>query len=121
MTEQEKQQHPHHKTLGGYLKTRTREEEKTCWDTWWRARNKIEQEVIVRMPNFNPVKFKEFTGIDTSSVSYAYLESRPEERERALLIETILEHEGLNLTFGQVREILAIVQRNEEKPKPKEI
>ena len=60
MTEEEKLQHPEHKTTGGYLKTYTY---KQAWSNLWKKLNKDEKQAIKDLPNFNKKVFKEITGL----------------------------------------------------------
>lgn len=60
MTEEEKKDYPDYKTTGGYLKKYTLKE--AC-DIWWNKLSEDEKEIIKTIPNFNPDKFYEITGI----------------------------------------------------------
>ena len=60
MTKEEKQQHPEHKTTGGYLKTYTY---KQAWADLWKKLNKDEKQAIKDLPNFDKEVFKKITGL----------------------------------------------------------
>ena len=60
MSEEEKKQYPEHKTLGGYLKTF---DYKEACRNMWNVLTDREKRIIKEIPNFNPVKFEEITGI----------------------------------------------------------
>ena len=60
MTDEEKKQHPEHETTGGYLKVL---DESECCQIWWNGLSDKEKEVIKEIPNFDPDKFYEITGI----------------------------------------------------------
>jgi len=64
MTDEEKEQHPEYETTGGYLKELDTSE---CGQIWWNALNDREREVIKAIPNFDPVIFKQITGIQIES------------------------------------------------------
>ena len=57
MTELEKKQHPESYTTGGYLKVRDTNIE------WWNNLTDKEKDIIKSIPNFDPDKFFEITGI----------------------------------------------------------
>lgn len=61
MSEKEKEIHPEHETLGGYLKEYTYKE---MWQNTWKRLTKEEKEIIMQIPNFNKDIFKEITGIE---------------------------------------------------------
>ena len=61
MTDEEKALHPEHETTGGYLKKLDNSE---CAVKWWRNLTDEEKAVIMAIPNFDKVIFKEVTGID---------------------------------------------------------
>ena len=62
MAEEEKEQHPHYKTTGGYLKKYTYKE---AWKNTWKELTKEERNIIMtELPNFDKDIFKEITGID---------------------------------------------------------
>jgi hypothetical protein len=60
-TEEEKEADTDKALIGGYLKTYTYKE--ACRN-WWDTKTEKDKEIIKTMPNFNPAKFKEITGID---------------------------------------------------------
>ena len=60
MTEEEKSEHPTYKTTGGYLKTLDNLERR---QEWWDKLNDEDKETIKALPNFDPIIFKECTGI----------------------------------------------------------
>lgn len=61
MTEEEKEQHPKYKTIGGYLKELDKSE---CGQLWWDNLSDCDKNVIKSLPNFDAEIFKEITGID---------------------------------------------------------
>lgn len=61
MNEEEKEMHPEHETLGGYLKEYTYEE---MWQNTWKILTEEEKELVMQLPNFDKDIFKEITGID---------------------------------------------------------
>lgn len=63
MTEEEKEQHPKYKTVGGYLKELDKSE---CGQLWWDNLLDCNKNVIKSLPNFDAKIFKEITGIDIS-------------------------------------------------------
>ena len=61
MSDEEKENHPEYKTIGGYVKTIfVTDEDK---QKWWDALSSDERQVIYKLPNFNAEKFKMCTGI----------------------------------------------------------
>ena len=62
MTDEEKENHPEHKTIGGYIKTFvvTNKDKQD----WWDNLPSEDKQSVYELPNFDPVKFKECTGID---------------------------------------------------------
>lgn len=60
MTDEEKEQHPEHKTTGGYLKELDRSE---CNQIWWNSLSEMERNIIRNIPNFDEVIFEKITGI----------------------------------------------------------
>jgi hypothetical protein len=60
MTNEEKAAHPEFKTTGGYLKANATP---PAFRDWWQELNEEEKAVIRRIPNFDPEKFKQITGI----------------------------------------------------------
>ena len=60
MTDEEKEQHPEHKTTGGYLKEL---DEPECGQIWWDSLSAHEKEVIKSLPNFDSEIFEQVTGI----------------------------------------------------------
>ena len=63
MTGEEKEQHPEHKTTGGYLRKRKAGE----MQKWWDSLSKEDQETVMALPNFDPDIFKECTEIDVTA------------------------------------------------------
>lgn len=63
MTDEEKQQHPEHEAMDGYLKILN---EKDCGQIWWDGLSEQDKNTIKGLPNFNVDIFKEITGIDVS-------------------------------------------------------
>jgi len=61
MTDEEKKADPDFYVRGGYLKTFTWEE---AWANYWRDSDEKEKQKVLNLPNFDPVVFKEITGID---------------------------------------------------------
>ena len=64
MTDEEKEVHPEAETTGGYLKELDNSE---CAVIWWRSLNQRQKNVIMAIPNFDKVIFKEITGIDVDA------------------------------------------------------
>ena len=62
MTDEEKEQHPEHKTTGGYLK---KLDESEYGQIWWDSLSAHEKEVIKSLPNFDSEIFEQVTGIHT--------------------------------------------------------
>lgn len=60
MTNEEKDQNPHHEVVGGYLKVFSYKE---MWSNWWSELNENEKDIIKTIPNFNEEKFHIITGI----------------------------------------------------------
>lgn len=60
MTDEEKEQHPEHKTTGGYLKDLDRSE---CNQIWWNSLSEMDRNIIRNIPNFDEVIFEKITGI----------------------------------------------------------
>ncbi len=63
MTEQEKQKHPTHKTVGGYLKTL---EYKQAWRESWDQSSDDDKRRVLSLPNFDNEVFFEISGIDVA-------------------------------------------------------
>ena len=61
MNDEEKRQNPEHKTIGGYLNVL---DESDCAQLWWDGLCQEYRDIILALPNFDPVIFKECTGID---------------------------------------------------------
>lgn len=61
MTDEEKEQHPEHKTTGGYLKDLDRSE---CNQIWWNSLSEMDRNTIRNIPNFDEVIFSKITGIE---------------------------------------------------------
>ena len=64
MTEEEKQQHPEWKTIGGYLRKFSQEEIIQKRQQNWNELSQEEKEIVMAIPNFDKAIFKETTGID---------------------------------------------------------
>ena len=64
MTDEEKAEHPEYTTTGGYLKRLSLEERTEAAQKWWNGLNKFEKQTIKDIPNFDPIKFKQITGIE---------------------------------------------------------
>ena len=64
MTDEEKAEHPEYATTGGYLKRLSLEERTEAAQKWWNGLNKFEKQTIKDIPNFDPIKFKQITGIE---------------------------------------------------------
>ena len=64
MTDEEKAEHPEHTTTGGYLKELSIEERAEAAQKWWDSLSADGKQVIKSIPNFDPVKFKQITGIE---------------------------------------------------------
>ena len=60
MTNEEKDQNPHHEVVGGYLKVFSYKE---MWSNWWSELNENEKDIIKTIPNFDDDKFYKITGI----------------------------------------------------------
>ena len=60
MTDTEKEQHPEHTTIGGYLKVL---DESECGQKWWDSLSYDDKMVIASLPNFDVKIFEEITGI----------------------------------------------------------
>ena len=60
MTEEEKENHPEYKTIGGYIKTfvATKEDK----EKWWNDLSVIDKDVIRALPNFDFDKFRQCVG-----------------------------------------------------------
>jgi len=64
MTDEEKAEHPEHTTTGGYLKELSIEERTEAAQKWWDCLSADAKQIIKNIPNFDPVKFKQITGIE---------------------------------------------------------
>jgi hypothetical protein len=64
MTDEEKVKHPEHTTTGGYLKELSIEERTEAAQKWWDSLDADGKQIIKNIPNFDPVKFKQITGIE---------------------------------------------------------
>jgi hypothetical protein len=60
MTEEEKKEHPEHKTTGGYLKTFTYKE---AWANFWKETDEVNRKKFLALPNFDEKVFEDITGI----------------------------------------------------------
>jgi hypothetical protein len=61
MTDEEKKANPKHETTEGYLKSIPLKE---AWANMWHNLSEAHKLVFTTLPNFDPIKFKEITGID---------------------------------------------------------
>ena len=66
MSDEEKDKHPEHKTIGGYIKVFTVTQEDK--QKWWDELIYEERQSVLDLPNFDPDKFYECTGIKTSDM-----------------------------------------------------
>jgi hypothetical protein len=64
MTDEEKVKHPEHTTTGGYLKKLSLEERVEAAQEWWDSLEPSKKAIIKELPNFDPIKFKQITGIE---------------------------------------------------------
>lgn len=60
MTDEEKENHPEYKTIGGYVKTFVATKEKK--EKWWNELDKDKKDIIKALPNFDFDKFRECVG-----------------------------------------------------------
>lgn len=60
MSDEEKEQHSEAQTTDGYLKIRDNSD---CCKEWWNGLSDKEKDIIKAIPNFDPDKFFEITGI----------------------------------------------------------
>ena len=60
MTEEEKENHPEYKTIGGYIKTfvATKEDK----EKWWNDLSVTDKDIIRALPNFDFDKFRQCVG-----------------------------------------------------------
>ena len=60
MTEEEKENHPEYKTIGGYIKTfvATKEDK----EKWWNELDEDKKDIIKALPNFDFDKFRQCVG-----------------------------------------------------------
>ena len=68
MTDQEKADHPEHKTTGGYLKTL---DEADAAQTWWDGLDQCKRDIILDLPNFDADIFFKCTGINVKGENNA--------------------------------------------------
>ncbi len=68
MTDQEKADHPEHKTTGGYLKTL---DEADAAQTWWDGLDQCKRDIIQDLPNFDADIFFKCTGINVKGENNA--------------------------------------------------
>ena len=68
MTDQEKADHPEHKTTGGYLKTL---DEADAAQTWWDGLDQCKRGIILDLPNFDADIFFKCTGINVKGENNA--------------------------------------------------
>lgn len=60
MTDDEKDEHPEHKTTGGYLKAYSTADTRQAW---WDGLSEGERDTVMQLPNFDAEIFYECTGI----------------------------------------------------------
>lgn len=60
-TAEEKKADPEKERVGGYLKVNTYKE---AWGKWWHNLSEEDKQTIQEIPNFDPVIFKDITGIE---------------------------------------------------------
>ena len=60
MTEEEKENHPEYKTIGGYIKTYVATKEDK--EKWWNELGENKKDIIRALPNFNFDKFRQCVG-----------------------------------------------------------
>ena len=60
MTEEEKENHPEYKTIGGYIKTFVATEEDK--EKWWNELDEDKKDIIKSLPNFDFDKFRQCVG-----------------------------------------------------------
>ena len=61
MTDEEKENHPEYKTIGGYIKTHIVTDKDK--QEWWYGLSKTDKQAVYALPNFNAEKFTKCTGI----------------------------------------------------------
>ena len=61
MTDEEKENHPEYKTIGGYIKTHIVTDKDK--QEWWDGLSKTDKQAVYALPNFNAEKFTKCTGI----------------------------------------------------------
>ena len=62
MSDEEKEKHPEHKTIGGYLKTVIIKQEDK--QKWWNELSESDRQAIYDLPNFDADVFEQCTGIE---------------------------------------------------------
>ena len=62
MTDEEKANHPEHKTIGGYIKVYT--VTKADKQKWWDELDENDKQTIYKLPNYDEDKFIECVGIE---------------------------------------------------------
>ena len=67
MTDQQKVDHPTHEQTGGVLLTYDHTYHQ-AWEIAWAEMNQATKDRFLNLPNFDAEKFKQITGIDTTSV-----------------------------------------------------
>lgn len=60
MTDQEKENHPKHENIGGYLKTISLKE---AWANFWHNLKKQDKQHFITLENFDTEVFEEITGV----------------------------------------------------------
>ena len=68
MSDEEKEKHPEHTTIGGYIKTNVVTVEDK--QAWWDDLSESDKQVVMGLPNFDADKFKECTEIDVGGVKH---------------------------------------------------
>ena len=68
MTDEEKKANPQFFVRGGYLKTYTYKE---AWANYWKNTDEEDRQRVLNLPNFDPVVFKDITGIDVGAAEVA--------------------------------------------------
>ena len=66
MSEEEKENHPEYKTIGGYIKTIVVHAEEK--QSWWDELSEDDKQAVMQLPNFDANKFYQCTEIDCREV-----------------------------------------------------
>ena len=67
MSDEEKENHPEYKTIGGYIKTIVVTDNDK--QEWWNALSSNERQAVYNLPNFDAEKFRMCTGITVKAES----------------------------------------------------